>query len=129
MRRHQIENAAFGIATQVRAVEDIIDSALAEIAELQSRMVHARAAMGVGPATGQDAFLKLGQTVSSLIGARGEMAAATLRWPTRPSLCPACARCRSATAAIARRPRPPTCASSPDQELTGPPQGGPVALS
>ena len=74
MRRHQIENAAFGIATQVRAVEDIIDSALAEIAELQSRMVHARAAMGVGPATGQDAFLKLGQTVSSLIGARGEMA-------------------------------------------------------
>ncbi|MEO7410125.1 MAG: hypothetical protein ABIU10_02215 [Sphingomicrobium sp.] len=74
MRRHQIENAAFGIATQVRLVEDTIDSALVEIAELQSRMVQARAAMGVGPATGQEALLKLGQTLSALIGARGEMA-------------------------------------------------------
>lgn len=74
MRRHQIENAAFGIATQVRAVEDTIDAALAEIAELQGRMVRARATMGIGPATGQEAFLKLGLTVQSLIGARGDMA-------------------------------------------------------
>ena len=74
MRKHQIQTAAFDIATQVRAVEDTIDAALAEIAELQGRMVRARATMGVGVATGQDAFLKLGQTVTSLIGARGDMA-------------------------------------------------------
>ena len=74
MRKQQIENAAFDIATQVRAVEDTIDAALAEIAELQGRMIRARSAMGVGPTTGQDALIKLGQTVTSLIGARGDMA-------------------------------------------------------
>ena len=74
MRKIQIENAAYAIATQVRAVEDTIDAALAEIAELQGRMVRARSAMGVGPSIGQEAFLKLGQTIQSLIGARGDMA-------------------------------------------------------
>ena len=74
MRKQQIENAAFGIATQVRAVEDTIDAALAELAELQGRMVRARSTMGVGPATGQSAFLKLGQTLTALVEARGGMA-------------------------------------------------------
>ena len=37
MRKQMIENAAYEVATQVRAVEDAIDAALAEIAELQSR--------------------------------------------------------------------------------------------
>ena len=32
MRKHQIENAAFEVATQVRTVEETIDQALAEIA-------------------------------------------------------------------------------------------------
>ena len=42
MRKHQIEDAAYEVATQVRAVEDSIECALAELAELQARMVHAR---------------------------------------------------------------------------------------
>ena len=39
MRKHQIEYAAYEVATQVRAVEDSIEAALAEIAELQARIV------------------------------------------------------------------------------------------
>jgi len=39
MRKQMIQNAAFEVATQVRAVEDTIDSALAEIAELQARIM------------------------------------------------------------------------------------------
>ena len=36
MRKQMIENAAFEVATQVRAVEESIEAALAELAELQS---------------------------------------------------------------------------------------------
>ncbi len=43
MRKQLIESAAFEVATQVRAVEDAIEAALAEIAELQGRMIRARA--------------------------------------------------------------------------------------
>ena len=35
MRKQQIEHAAYEVATQIRAVEDVIDNALGEIAELQ----------------------------------------------------------------------------------------------
>jgi DNA-binding FrmR family transcriptional regulator len=37
MRKQMIQDAAYDVATQVRAVEDSIDSALAEISELQAR--------------------------------------------------------------------------------------------
>ena len=39
MRKQIIENAAFELATKVREVEDVIDTALGELAELQSRLV------------------------------------------------------------------------------------------
>ena len=44
----QIENAAYEVATQVRAVEESIETALTEMAELQRRMVHARGVTGAG---------------------------------------------------------------------------------
>lgn len=47
MRKQQIENAAFEVASQIRTVEDSIDAALAEIAELQGKMVHARGVTGL----------------------------------------------------------------------------------
>ncbi|WP_310468836.1 hypothetical protein [Sphingomonas sp.] len=75
MRKQMIENAAFDVAAQVRAVEDTIDAALAEIAELQGRMMRARSLSGVGIATGHEALEKLAGTVTSLVGARGSMAA------------------------------------------------------
>ena len=51
MRKQMLENAAYEVATQVRAVEDSIDTSLAEIAELQSRMMHANSVAHAGFAT------------------------------------------------------------------------------
>ena len=74
MRKQLIENAAFDVATQVRTVEDAIETALAEIADLQGRMLRARATMGVSTATGHEAFEQLAIAVQSLVKARGGMA-------------------------------------------------------
>ena len=73
MRKQMIENAAFELATQVRTVEDTIDAALIEIAELQSRMARIRSVAPIGVATGHCAFEKLAAAVTALVGARGEM--------------------------------------------------------
>jgi hypothetical protein len=74
MRKQQIENAAFELATQVRAVEDSIEAALAELAELQARMVNARSVTGAGFAATHAAFEQLGAATSGLIAARGGIA-------------------------------------------------------
>lgn len=74
MRKHQIENAVYDVATQVRAVEDSIEGALADLAELQARMVRARAITRAGMATSHAAFEQLAATTSSLIAARGGIA-------------------------------------------------------
>jgi hypothetical protein len=74
MRKQMIENAAFQVATQVRAVEDSIEAALAELAELQARMVHARGVTNAGFVTSHAAFEQLAATTSGLIAARGGIA-------------------------------------------------------
>lgn len=74
MRKQQIEQAAFEVATQVRTVEESIEAALAEVAELQSRMVHARSATRAGFVASHPAFEQLATTVSSLVAARGGIA-------------------------------------------------------
>ena len=74
MRKKLIENAAFDVATQVRAVEDAIESALAEIAELQGRMIHCRSVAGIATATGHEAFEHLAQATLGLVSARGGVA-------------------------------------------------------
>ena len=74
MRKQLIENAAFEVATQVRTVEDVIEEALAEVAELQSRMIRARSAMGVATATGHAAFEQLATAIQALVTARGGIA-------------------------------------------------------
>jgi dGTP triphosphohydrolase len=73
MRRQQIENAANDVATQVRTVEDSLDGALADLAELQGRMLRARAASNVSVTTGQSAFEQLSLVLQSLIAARGSL--------------------------------------------------------
>ena len=74
MRKQIIESAALEVATQVRTVEDCIEDALAEIAELQSKMLRARATAGVATSTGHAAFEQLAVTVQALVAARGGMA-------------------------------------------------------
>ena len=55
-------------------VEDVIENALEEIAELQMRMIRARAAAGVATATGHDALQHLAGALQGLISARGGIA-------------------------------------------------------
>ena len=74
MRKQMMENAAYQVATQVRAVEESIEAALAELAELQSKMVHARSVTNAGFVSSHAAFEQLGATVNGLIAARGGIA-------------------------------------------------------
>jgi hypothetical protein len=74
MRKEMIENAVYDVATQVRAVEDSIEAALAEIAELQARMVRARGVTRAGMVTSHAAFEQLAATTNSLVTARGGIA-------------------------------------------------------
>jgi len=74
MRKQVIEHAAHEVATQIRTVEDCIEDALVEIADLQSKMLRARSAAGIATATGHAAFEQLATTVTVLVAARGGMA-------------------------------------------------------
>jgi len=74
MRRQMIENAAYEVATQCRAVEDSIDATLAEITELQGRILRANMVAPTGFATAQDSIAKLVETTRALVSARGAMA-------------------------------------------------------
>lgn len=74
MRKQLIENAAYEVATQIRQVEDTIESALEEIAELQGRMIRARAVAGISTSTGHEAMEKLASATMALVTARGGMA-------------------------------------------------------
>ena len=74
MRKQIIENAAFEVATLIRTVEDCIEDALIEIADLQSKMLRARSAAGVATATGHAAFEQLATALQALVTARGGMA-------------------------------------------------------
>lgn len=70
MRKKNIQNAAFEVATQVRAVEDSLDATLADLALLQGNMVRMRSAAGVSVAVGQTAFEEIGKTLQALLSAR-----------------------------------------------------------
>ena len=74
MRKQMIENAAYEVATQVRAVEDSIESALIELAELQTKMVRARGVTGAAFIASHPAFEQLAATTVGLISARGGIA-------------------------------------------------------
>ena len=75
MRKKIIENAAFEVATQVRTVEDSIDSALAEITELQARIMHANSVAQTGFGTVNDALQQLVAATSKLVETRGSIVA------------------------------------------------------
>ena len=71
MRKQMIENAAYEVATQVRAVEDSVDLAIAEIAELQARIMRANAVAGIGFAAVHPTLEQLANAVSGLVATRG----------------------------------------------------------
>jgi hypothetical protein len=76
MGKQMIEKSALEVATQVRAVEDSIEASLIELAELQSRMIRARAVAGVGIGTGHQALEEVASALQGLVAARGDMAKA-----------------------------------------------------
>lgn len=73
MRKHIIENSAYELATQIRAVEEIIDSALGEMAELQTRLVRAVGVTGIAHVRIQSAFDQLSATTNKLVEARSNI--------------------------------------------------------
>ena len=74
MRKQMIEHAALEVATQVRALEQVIEAALVEAAMLQSKMVHARGVTKAGFVTSHSAFEQLAAVTTGLIAARGGVA-------------------------------------------------------
>ncbi len=75
MRKQQLENAAFEVATQVRTVEETIDSALAEIAELQSRVMRVNAIAHAGVGTVHGTLEQLATAFNGLVATRGAIVA------------------------------------------------------
>lgn len=73
MRKQMIQDAAYEVATQVRVVEETIDAALAEIAELQARIMRANSLAAVGFATAHPTLEQLVTAVSGLVVTRGAM--------------------------------------------------------
>ncbi len=71
MRKQMIQDAAYEVAAQVRVVEDTIDAALAEIAELQARIMHANTVASVGFAAVHPTLEQLATAVTGLVATRG----------------------------------------------------------
>ena len=75
MRKQMIENAAFEVATQIRTVEENIDAALAEIAELQARIMRVNAVARVGVGTVHGTLEHLAAALTGLVETRGSIVA------------------------------------------------------
>lgn len=75
MRKQMIQNAAYEVATQVRAVEETIDSALNEIAELQARIMTVNSLAGVGYGVIHPTLQRLASAVTGLVETRGAIVA------------------------------------------------------
>jgi hypothetical protein len=75
MRKQVIQTAAYEVASQVRTVEETIDSALAEIAELQARIMKVNSVAAVGFAAVHPSLEKLATAVSGLVETRGAIVA------------------------------------------------------
>jgi hypothetical protein len=71
MRKQLIENAAYEVGVQVRAVEDSIDAAFVEVAELQARIMRANSVAGVGFAAVHPTLEQLATAVGALVATRG----------------------------------------------------------
>jgi hypothetical protein len=73
MRKQQLHDAAYAVATQTREVEEILESALAELTELQARMLRVSSCAGVCYNVLQEPFDHVSATIRDLVKARGSM--------------------------------------------------------
>ncbi len=75
MRKQMIENAAFEVATQIRTVEDGIDSLITEAAELQARIMRANSVARAGVGAANPPLEQLAAAISGLVQTRGAIVA------------------------------------------------------
>ena len=75
MRKQMIENAAFEVATQIRAVEDGIDSLITDAAELQARIMRAHSVARAGVGAVNPPLEQLAAAISCLVQTRGAIVA------------------------------------------------------
>ena len=75
MRKQIIENAAFEVATQIRTVEDGIDTVIAEAAELQARIMRAHSVSQAGVGVVNPPLEQLAAAINGLVQTRGSMVA------------------------------------------------------
>jgi len=74
MRKQAIWNAVHEVGIHTRAVEELIESALVELSELQSKLVQVSNVAGVPYATLQESFEGVSTTINDLVKVRGTMA-------------------------------------------------------
>jgi peptidoglycan/xylan/chitin deacetylase (PgdA/CDA1 family) len=74
MRKDAIWNAVHEVGIHTRAVEDLIESALVELAQLQSKLVGVSNVAGVSYSTLQQPFEGISATINDLVKVRGTMA-------------------------------------------------------
>ncbi|HZC38567.1 MAG TPA: hypothetical protein VE221_07820 [Sphingomicrobium sp.] len=74
MRKQAIWDAVHEVGIHTRAVEDLIESALVELSELQSKLVQVSNVAGVTYATLQESFEGVSATINDLVKVRGSMA-------------------------------------------------------
>jgi hypothetical protein len=75
MRKQMIENAAFEVATQIRTVEDGIDTLIIEAAELQARIMRANSIAHAGVGAANPPLEQLAAAISGLVQTRGAIVA------------------------------------------------------
>lgn len=74
MRKQAIWNAVHEVGIHTRAVESLIESALVELSELQSKVVQVSNVAGVPYSTLQESFEGVSATIADLVRLRGTMA-------------------------------------------------------
>jgi hypothetical protein len=74
MRKQAIWNAVHEVGIHTRAVEGLIESALVELAQLQSKLVEVSNVAGVSYSTLQESFEGVSETIGDLVKARSTMA-------------------------------------------------------
>ncbi len=74
MRKQAIWNAVHEVGIHTRAVEELIDSALVELSQLQSSVVRVSSVAGVPYSTLQDSFESVSATIKDLVKLRSTMA-------------------------------------------------------
>jgi chromosome segregation ATPase len=74
MRKQEIWNAVHEVGTHTRAVESLIESALVELAGLQSKLVQVSNVAGVSYSTLQESFEGVSATINELVKVRSTLA-------------------------------------------------------